>query len=372
MTGRLDDVPLEEPLQVIGKRLGRGITVLGHLLEALQADGLELSGNVGDELVRGHRITLENLDDGLHHARGAERRPAAQELVEDGPQAVHVGRGPDRLAVARGLLRGHVAGRAQDRPGGGQRAVLGGPPRQAEIGDLRLAVAVDQDVRGLEVAMEEPLAVCVVECASQGGNQPGRGSRIAHVGGPLLGQVPSVNELHAEEEHAVLVADLVDRHDVGVVQLAGQLGLAAKPCPLVGRRQRAGEDHLERDDPVQRDLPGLVDNPHPAPGDLLEQNDNLPGVPRPEGLTRGPGSIPVHQPRWRPDRSMVADSQGTVGGEPEKPRSASRNVAWIARIEVREPGQVLVRARVLASSRSKLDLQGKQLAKECAPVIARA
>ena len=31
------------------------------------------------------------------------------------------------------------------------------------------------------------------------------------------------------------------------------------------------EDHLEGDDPVQADLPGLVDDAHPAPGDLLQQ-----------------------------------------------------------------------------------------------------
>ena len=91
-TGRLDDVALKEPLQVVGKRLGRGIAVLGHLLEAFQADGLELTGNVRDKLVGRHRIALEDLDDGLHHARRVERRPAAQQLVEDGPQAIDVGR----------------------------------------------------------------------------------------------------------------------------------------------------------------------------------------------------------------------------------------------------------------------------------------
>ena len=128
-----------------------------------------------------------------------------------------------------------------------------------------------QDVRGLQVAVEEALAVGVMDGRRQLGHEPRRGPGIAGIPGALLGEVASVDELHAEEGDAVELVDLVDRHDVGVVEVGGELGFAAEPLPLRGACHRAREDHLERHRPPQRLLHGLVDDPHPAPGDLLEQ-----------------------------------------------------------------------------------------------------
>ena len=53
-------------------------------------------------------------------------------------------------------------------------------------------------------------------------------------------------------------------------RLGGGLGLVREPCPLPQARVLAGQDHLQRDDPVEARLAGLVDDPHPAPADLLE------------------------------------------------------------------------------------------------------
>ena len=54
-----------------------------------------------------------------------------------------------------------------------------------------------------------------------------------------------------------------------------RLAAASASARNRARRRRlascAGEDHLERDDAVQADLPGLVDDAHPAAGDLLQQ-----------------------------------------------------------------------------------------------------
>ena len=69
---------------------------------------------------------------------------------------------------------------------------------------------------------------------------------------------------------ALVLADLVDRHDARVVEVGGGLGLGVEPpdVGLVG--ELAGEDHLERDGPVEADLPGLVDDAHAAAGDLAD------------------------------------------------------------------------------------------------------
>ena len=66
---------------------------------------------------RRHRLGRLDLLERLQDRRPPERRAADQELVQDRPQGVDVGERADLLGLALGLLRGHVAGRAQDRLG---------------------------------------------------------------------------------------------------------------------------------------------------------------------------------------------------------------------------------------------------------------
>ena len=66
------------------------------------------------------------------------------------------------------LLRGHVAGRADDCAGVREIAVAFDALGQAEVGDVRRAVGVEQDVAGLEVAVQDAALVGVVDGASDG------------------------------------------------------------------------------------------------------------------------------------------------------------------------------------------------------------
>ena len=84
---------------------------------------------------------------------------------------------------------------------------------------------------------------------------------------PLV-QALAVDEGHREVVLAVVLADLVDRHDVGMVEVGRRLGFAVEPLHVLVRGELPGEDHLQGDRPVQLDLPGLVDHAHAAAGDL--------------------------------------------------------------------------------------------------------
>jgi hypothetical protein len=66
----------------------------------------------------------------------------------------------DRLVVALGRddLGREVVGRAAQRPGDVRHLF-----REAKVGDLEVAVAVEQQVLGLEVAVDDVHAVQVVE-----------------------------------------------------------------------------------------------------------------------------------------------------------------------------------------------------------------
>jgi hypothetical protein len=78
-------------------------------------------------------------------------------------------------------------------------------------------------------------------------------------------------ELHGVVVHAALAADAVHRDDVWVVQAGGGLGLDAEPLDLPGVHRGGHRQELQRHAAAQRDLLGLVDDPHAAAADLADQ-----------------------------------------------------------------------------------------------------
>ena len=70
---------------------------------------------------------------------------------------------------------------------------------------------------------------------------------------------------------ALMLANFVDGHDVGVIELGGGLSLGLEPLHVSGRGQLSGQDHLEGNQPLQLDLPRLVHHAHAAACDLLQQ-----------------------------------------------------------------------------------------------------
>ena len=84
-------------------------------------------------------------------------------------------------------------------------------------------------------------------------------------------EIAAVDQLHAEVMVSLVLADLVDRHDVRMIQVRRGLRLQAEPLEIIGRREPAGPDHLQRQHAVQADLPCLVNDAHAAFGDDLHQ-----------------------------------------------------------------------------------------------------
>ena len=139
---------------------------------------------------------------------------------------------------------------------------------------------------------------------------------------PQLGddqvQALALDELHGIEADIAVLADLEDRHDVGVVQPGRGAGLAAEPLldqPVAGHLPR---QDLQRHPAAQRDLLGLVDHAHAAPADLAED----PVVADlPQGRIRGPGipGLAVSSPC----RTPSACSTSTIAGKSSRISSAS-------------------------------------------------
>ena len=116
-------------------------------------------GNRGVELPEQGRIVAAHPFDQLVAIGGLVGRAQSHQLIEREAQAVEVG---PRVAPPREAFRGHVANRAQDIAGAGQ--ILGlerlGQP---EVGHPDVSLRVQQQVRRLDVAMENALPVGVFE-----------------------------------------------------------------------------------------------------------------------------------------------------------------------------------------------------------------
>src|SRR5262245_34494225 len=79
-----------------------------------------------------------------------------------------------------------------------------------------------------------------------------------------LVQAAAFDVFEGDERPAVALADLVDLDDVRMLELGDGFGLATEAAALLGAGVGAGCYHLEGDQAIQADLPGLVDHAHAA------------------------------------------------------------------------------------------------------------
>jgi len=103
--------------------------------------------------------------------------------------------------------------------------------------------------------------------------------------GQLGGQAASLQELQGEEGDAVVLAHLINLHDIGVPQAGDRLGFAAEAPQLLRGGMAAGQHHFEGYRAFQGEVARLVDHAHAAVAqDAL---DLIAGDVR--KLIRGPG-----------------------------------------------------------------------------------
>jgi hypothetical protein len=194
---------------------------------------------------------------------GLERAPAGQQLVQDHAEGVDVG-GWGRLA-AEHPFGGQVGGGAEQVAGG--QGGLTGTPGDAEVEHLDLAAGGQEDVAGLDVAVDDPGAVGRLERVGNGGHDPDR-LRRGHRPGAVEtgGQALALEQLHDQVGAPVLLTQVEHPGNVRVVEPAGRPRL---PAQALGGPAVAGQgpaEHLDGHRPVQQQVAGGPHLPHPAGG----------------------------------------------------------------------------------------------------------
>ena len=221
------------------------------------------STDLGNQLAVGTRRrgrSRQPVRDDRREGTALERRLAHQHLEEDAAEAVDVGAAIDVL-TAIDLFRAHVARRADDVPGGG--VARAHRARNAEVGDDGVA-RIEQDVRGLDVAVDDIAAVGVAQGVGDLARDLERvADRELAFTVEALAQGLALDVGHDVIDQAVDLVGIVQRQDVGMVQAGGDLDLTQKPggADLCGK---VGPEHLYGNGTLILEVVGQEDFRHPA------------------------------------------------------------------------------------------------------------
>ena len=175
--------------------------------------------------------------------------------------------------TSHGLLRGHVARRAHQRPTLGQaltrtHAPLRHDARDAKVAHKGVPLAVDQDVRGLDVAMHHPLAVRIVQGSSHLAQQ------VAHLvqrkPPPAQHVLERASLQVAHHDVRRVVGKVVDGKHVRVFQPGHHPRLALKARHRLWVLGDRLPDDLDGHKAVHTRLVGAVHRRHPSLADLFD------------------------------------------------------------------------------------------------------
>ena len=144
---------------------------------------------------------------------------------------------------------------------------------EAEVGrDDAAAVALDEDVRRRQVAVDDALRVRVVERLADGRRV--RGGLAPRQRQPMegrAGEAPPVDELHDEKRLRVRLDVVVDADDVVARERRKRPRLPREPAaPILLRRDERPQE-LDGDVALEPRVARAPDDAHPAFSDLLDQ-----------------------------------------------------------------------------------------------------
>ena len=203
----------------------------------------------------------------LDHRRylAGERRVTRETGVGDTRQGVLIGPTVERVTTQ--MLRSGVGRRTEKVPTTG--TVSGrSPPGQPEISKVdvfpRRLLTGHQHVRGLHVQMDETTFVQRVQRIGDLLEQPHRTLWVHRLTTDPARQIRTVDKPHRDVQHSVEFAEVVDRHDVGVIDRRGVASLVDEPLAKLRIRPEVLADDLQRHLAAEPHIRGAVHHTHTA------------------------------------------------------------------------------------------------------------
>ena len=253
--------PLEHRLEREGQVVRRVEALVPVLVQAATDHPVEHRGQRAEDGAQRRRVVVQHRRDGVRGRGAGERATAAEGLVQDRSQGEEVctpiRREPARL-LGREVAHGaHQEARLRVRVGG----VAAVRPRQAgdpEVEDLDPPVRGEEDVVGLQVAVDDGAPVRGLEPVAHLDRELDRGSQGHRPALEALPEALALQELENEVGTPAGGADVEDGQDVRVGEGGDGSRLVLEAAEALGRGLRVGEDDLDRDVAAETGVVGAV------------------------------------------------------------------------------------------------------------------
>ena len=154
-------------------------------------------------------------------------------------------------------------------PGAEGSAARRGNFGQAEVEDLGVSALGDENVGGLDVAMDDVLAVRGVERVGDFDGQAEQDVHFERTSGDAVLEGQAVEVLHGDEGLSIFFADVVNGADVGMVQGGGGFGFAAETLERLAVLGDVFREEFQGDEAIEAGVFGLVDDAHAAAAQLF-------------------------------------------------------------------------------------------------------
>ena len=298
-----------QPLQVAAHLRGMLVAQIDVFLQRLVDDVFQPCRHF---MIQPHRRHWRAIHDGFaNHGRAfavegnIARRHFVQHCAKREKIAARIQFPPAHL------LRRHVGDGAQHRAGAGQvrlvqrlgvvgSVALADPRpahlRQTEVENLGVAALGDEDVRRLDVAMDDALGVRGVERIRDLNRQRDKLVILHRTRADGVLERQAIEKLHGDERLAFMLVNVVNGADVGMIQRRSGLRLALE----AGQSLRIFGDivgqEFQRDKAAELEVLRLVNHAHAAAAQLLDDavmrdglTDHVCPITRRESYVRGWG-----------------------------------------------------------------------------------
>ena len=142
-----------------------------------------------------------------------------------------------------------------------------GKPEVGQLDTPRLSLAGQKHILRLQIAMDDAARVRVFQGLA---DLTGDLDDFRKIRGAGLAEARALHQLHDEIGDVPVLADVVHRNDVGMVQRSRSPGLMQEPLPRLRGGDRLGEN-LDRHLAPQLEIGGAEDDSHPAAADLTPE-----------------------------------------------------------------------------------------------------
>ena len=324
---------VEESGQILRQFARRPISVITLFGGGFQDDGFQLHRNGRIVSARRHRFVAGDLRQQGVAVLAIEQRFQGEQLVQCRTQRIDISPVIHHPGAGQGLFGAGIAQCAQNLTGAGEAGILADAGK-AKISHPQIAMPIEQQVGGLDVAVDHAHLVGLLQRTSrlgpqfrypamtvadasrlitadgkryfpggmgstgqQGGNRGdcrlgggiceglGGADGGSHRSGPAFvclgsfgaqgfdqhGQALALDELHGIEMHAALHAHRKNGHDVVMAQVGSGQRLVTESFQLPMVQGGSERQHLQRHAAAQGHLFGLVHHSHATAAHLAQQ-----------------------------------------------------------------------------------------------------